>query len=180
MSYQNTHLSDYSLAVTSAAFRCPLPPPQQPTLQPMPPRPRGPPMVRRDEGSPQARRKKDPRELAVPWALHGAKPRIPSKTTSSSELVRRVKTRGQKSQTSHIIFVMMWTSEAYFMSSDHCCRNPLELLRGHCTLQSFIHFFALFQEQREGIRESSQTFKEWLPPPLARFSLLTATTSASR
>lgn len=94
----NIHLLDYSLALTSAVSRCPLPPPQQPTLQPMPPRPQAPPMVQRDEGSPQARRRKDPREPAVPWALLGAKLRIPLKTTSSSGLVRRAKMRGQKNQ----------------------------------------------------------------------------------
>lgn len=179
-SYPNVHLSDYSLASTSAVSRCHLPPPQQQILQPMPPRPQAPLMVRRDEGSHQARRRKDLREPAVLWALLGAKPRIPLKTTSSSGLVRRANKRGQRTQTSHLIIIAIWTSAARFMFPDYRLWKPLELFLSKCTLQSFIDLFALFQELKEGIRGSSLTFREWLPPLLARFWLLTATTSASR
>lgn len=140
------YLLDDSPAVTLAASRCPLPPPQQPTLQPTPPRPQAPLTVPRDEGSPQARRRKDPKEPAVLWAPLGARPRIQLKTTSSSGLVRRVKTT--------------WSFKVLF----HVFLGTLDE-----ALQPSIHFSAFSQELKEGIRESSLTFKEWRPPLLERF-----------
>lgn len=68
--------------------RCPPLPPLQPTQQPTPPRPRAPLRGQRDEGSPLVRRRRAPRGPAVPWAPHDAKPRTPSRMTSSSGSVR--------------------------------------------------------------------------------------------